>query len=319
MTSKRTDIHRPSLADPAEYTFLAAFYQGASEAMHRAYAADHRDYEAAVENYEVFEGNHARKTTCDHCGAAFNHGALFLHTPTQQLIHIGHICADNTIGLPSKAVAARKRAERAQAEANERAKTLAATQTWRDENGDLVDFLRGIEQQETSYRESNKDNGPYVRAPHPFLTDMVHALNRYGSLTERQAYATRKFAAKAAEFAARDAQRAAEPQPTAKFPEGRITVTGEIVSTKMQDGDYGSTFKMLVKLTDGNKVWGTVPGSLEDLTFSTINDDNTVTDGIDLRGQTITFTATFEVSKNDEHFGFFKRPTKVSVVEQVAA
>jgi len=40
----RSDIHRPSLLDPAEYKFICAFYQGDSEAMHDAYEHEHKEY-----------------------------------------------------------------------------------------------------------------------------------------------------------------------------------------------------------------------------------------------------------------------------------
>lgn len=276
----RTDTHKPSLLDPAEYTFEAAFYQGSSEAMHKAYGFDHIDYSAAIARYDSFSGNHENKGTCDHCGAAFAHGALFLHTPTAQLIHIGHICAENTVGLPSKAAAARKRAERAQAEANEKAKRLEATQAWRNENQGLVDFLAAPQ-------------------THPFLQDMQRALQNYGSLTERQAAATAKFAAKAAEFAARDAEReATKVTPEQPLTEGRREIKGEVVSTKWQDSDYGTSLKMLVVEADGNKVWGTVPSA----------------HGEEIKGSQVSFTATVTRSDRDENFGFYRRPTNLEVI-----
>src|SRR5260370_766651 len=117
----RTDTHKPSLLDPAEYTFVAAFYQGTSIAMEKCYDDDHREYDKVIEwihpdyrnkrsvgnarrpGEQVFQGNYAAKNSCDHCGAIFAHGVLFLHIPTGDLIHVGHICAADTIGLPSKA------------------------------------------------------------------------------------------------------------------------------------------------------------------------------------------------------------------------
>lgn len=78
------------------------------------------------------------------------------------------------------------------------------------------------------------------------------------------------------------------------------------VTTKVQLGDYGSTVKMLVRLDDNNKVWGTVPLALD------------CPDG-GYRGHRVEFTGTIERSRDDEHFGFFSRPTKASLVEEVAA
>jgi hypothetical protein len=74
-------------------------------------------------------------------------------------------------------------------------------------------------------------------------------------------------------------------------PEGRQTVTGVVLSTKVVEGAFGVTKKMLVKLENNSRVWVTVPGG----------------SGIE-RDQTVTFTATFEVSKDDKSFAFGKRP-----------
>ena len=128
--TNRTDIHKPSLLDPAEYDFVAAFYQGDSPWIGQGYQAEMEIYNAAVESHPVFNGNHARKATCDHCGAAFAHGVLFRHTPTDELIHVGHICASNTVGLPSRAAKVRKSAEKLAKELQEREERKLASADW---------------------------------------------------------------------------------------------------------------------------------------------------------------------------------------------
>jgi len=310
----RTDIHRPSLIDPAEYTFMAAFYQGASEAMMKAYAHDMREYDAALAAHPVFDGNYSAKLTCDHCGAAFNHGALFLHIPTNRLVHVGHICADNTVGLPSRAAAVRKQAERAAAEENDRIKRHKANAQWQAENADVVTFLNDTAMAEVAYRDAPKPTT--LRAPHPFLNDMVHTFNKWGNLSERQTAAVRKFMVKAVEFAQRDAERQAEREAevaaSEPLAEGRRLITGIILSTKWQESMYGTTPKMLVKQADGNKVWGTVPdAAFEYSPAGTLTLD-------DLKGREVEFTATVERSQDDEHFGFYKRPTGIKTKEVVA-
>ena len=290
-TAQRTDIHRPSLLDPAEYSYLGCFYQGASDEMARSYMLDMRELEREIERRETiaFDGNYTAKLTCDHCGASFNHGAVFQHIPTNTYITVGHICANDTIGLPSKAAAARRNAEKAARAAAERAALIASRAAWREENGDILAFLADEDERE-------KSGG---RPVHYFLRDMISAVARYGGLTEGQANATRKFMERAAEFAARDAERAAAPEPTTPLVEGRRIVEGEIVSTKWQDSLYGGALKMLVVEDDLNKVWGTVPRILDDE---------------ELKGARVRFQAQVERSRDDEHFGFFKRPTKAEVV-----
>lgn len=106
-----------------------------------------------------------------------------------------------------------------------------------------------------------------------------------------------KVAAAAAAKAAQEAERdAADPCPT-----GRVVITGEVLSTKLQESYYGSTWKMLVKDDRGFKVWGSIPSSLDAS-----------------RGCRVTFTAAIEPSNDDDKFGFYKRPTKAEILEVAA-
>ena len=80
-------------------------------------------------------------------------------------------------------------------------------------------------------------------------------------------------------------------------------VEGTVVSHKWQHSDYyGETHKMLVKQDDDNKVWVTVPESIETAEYE------------DLKGQRVRFFATVTRSDKDDHFGIAKRPTKGEVL-----
>jgi hypothetical protein len=284
----RTDTHKPSLLDPAEYSFEACFYQGDSDAMYDAYREDMKEYDAAVSTHASFDGNFTAKSTCDHCGANFNHGVLFLHIPTETLIHVGHICASDTIGLPSKAAASKKKAEKAQRAEAERIRRHKERAEWQAENTDVVDFLAA---------KANDSN------LHPFLRDMVSSLHTWGSLFPRQADAVRKFIAN--ENKPRP-ERPAEVEPTTPLIEGRRVITGLVVSAKIKESDFGTQYKWLVRETDGNKVWGSIPEAA--WSAEGINSDIE-----NFKGKTVTFTAAVERSRDDEHFGFYKRPTKIEV------
>lgn len=74
-------------------------------------------------------------------------------------------------------------------------------------------------------------------------------------------------------------------------PQGLQTVTGRVLTIKPKTGMYGTTNKMTVKLENGSRVWASVPKGA------------TVRPGDD-----ITFTATFERSKDDPSFAFGSRP-----------
>src|SRR4029077_3330866 len=137
----RNDIQKPSLLDPAEYDFIAAFYQGDSVWISQSYQDEMVIYEQAINDCNVFMGNFFHKQTCDHCGAAFNHGVLFLHIPTDELIHVGHICAAQTAGRPDKAAKARKKSEKYAREEQARQERQEQTSAWREENEDIVAWL----------------------------------------------------------------------------------------------------------------------------------------------------------------------------------
>lgn len=88
------------------------------------------------------------------------------------------------------------------------------------------------------------------------------------------------------------------PDPEVYIGEGRITVRGTIVHTKLQEvmqfSYYSPTnaYKMLVKTPEGAKLWGTLPSAVDP----------------EYRGE-IEFTATF--TKGDNGMTWFKRPAKV--------
>jgi hypothetical protein len=80
--------------------------------------------------------------------------------------------------------------------------------------------------------------------------------------------------------------------------EGRQKLVGTVKSTKTVPGYMGGiTYKMLVELENGNRVYGTIPGSISG----------------DV-GNTVEFMAKVTPSEDDTHFGFFSRPTKASEV-----
>lgn len=199
---------------------------------------------------------------------------------------------------------ARKAAERAAAKAAEVAAEQAAKasefEAWKTENADIVTFL-----QDTS---SN-----------PFVLDMQARVNTDQlPLTPKQADAVRKVMERMAQ----------EPQ-AAPVIEGRIVITGKILTVKQQDSAYGQVTKMLVQDERGFKVWGTMPDAIATQLYDAwwAAEEEAEGDSFSLsnygpdywhdsaRGHRVTFTARVEASKDDESFGFYTRPTKASVAE----
>ncbi len=165
---------------------------------------------------------------------------------------------------------ARAAFEAAQVEA---ARKDAEWATWTAEHGDVIEFLEGARAGE----------------PGTFVFDMKDALQWKQALTERQVQVVRRIAE----------QQRTEAAASTPVVEGRIEVTGEVITTKEQDTMYGLTVKMLVRDDRGFKVWGTVPSALL---------------GEGVKGQRVAFTATVRASDDDAAFGFYQRPTKARLV-----
>lgn len=96
--------------------------------------------------------------------------------------------------------------------------------------------------------------------------------------------------------AVKAAEAAGEIEPV---PTGRVTVTGEVIGISERYSDYGVTIKLTVLDDRGFKVWVTRPRAIDDAE----------------RGDRVTFDATVEPSRDDEFFGFGKRPTKARILQ----
>lgn len=125
--------------------------------------------------------------------------------------------------------------------------------------------------------------------------DYRHRPQGARDLTDKQAAALLKAGLRAQA----DAIEASKPR--AAVASGKQLITGEIVSTKWVESQYGETLKMLIKTDGGAKLWGTLPRALTEV------------EG-EIKGRRVQFSATVEASKDDPYFGFFSRPTKAAVL-----
>lgn len=153
--------------------------------------------------------------------------------------------------------------------------------------------------------EEPEEPGHEVR----FRAELASKLHRYGSLTEAQIAAVERGLSREAEKEAEQAR----AQAAGAFQRGRMTVEGVVVSFKDQKSQFGMTLKMLVKLDDGRKLYGTVPRSLYGEW-----DDEGVRSGNAEVGSRVRFSAEVEPSRDDATFGFFKRPTGAELVAEEA-
>jgi len=321
----RTDVHRPGAILPTDYTWVASFgtmYMAGEE-------PECYGYEDVPEG--PFADIHEGLQACDVCGAHYNHGAVLLHNPTGIHITIGHDCASKyslQLDLAGwKAWHAAARDKRAQAAIEMKNATRA--REWKAANPAVVEAIeaalaatRNDHSCETHGRNFDYDSLCCRKAIKAedldrknkaimILADMARKLARYGSLSDAQA----AFAVKLGETVRTWVPTIEKHVPA---PTGRVTVCGRVVSVKDYESQYGTTWKMTVKVEtpDGSWLtWTTVPTSIHDL----YQDARTFDNGLAgwLKGRTVEFIATLERGK-DDHFAFGKRPTKARIVEAQA-
>lgn len=272
----RTDVHSPTNLITEDYEYVAAFDTGAS-----GWAIS--DWAIGIIRKVSATNADRGMQQCHHCGARIRYTAVLEHVPTGQFIAVGETCLENRFEVASVDFHRMRKAAELD-RAAQRIKGLRAA--FVAENPDM----RWMDEAET----------PEPFASNSFLTDVARKFRTYGEISAAQYNAVSRVMVQAAERAARIAAEVDE----VKVPviEGKITITGEILSTKWQDSDYGATLKMLVKDDRGFKVWGSVPSVL----------------GSPERGDTVSFSATVTKSDKDESFGFFKRPTKAKFTGEAA-
>lgn len=159
--------------------------------------------------------------------------------------------------------------------------TDAESNKWKMENISLLSWLLSQEN------------------PHEFLADMKRTVVKYGALTPKQTAAVAKWHYTSVQREKIQQAEAEKLEGAPALTEGKREIEGEIVSTKWHDSQYGTTPKMVVRLDDGNKLWGTIPAEIEDKAEGDLET---------LVGLRIFIVATVKVSDRDPHFGFFSRP-----------
>ena len=274
------------------------------------------------------------KCTC--CGAWYKHGEVWRHEPTGEHIHLGYVCCDK-YGLTHdrsgwKAWHKQQTKFRAQAAKDKRFKTAAhkflegkdelkAALALGDANAgdaryesihvDSEDHLgprsvfdpgcplcHGMEQEGRRQKYLPKVENDRIFAK-VTLADFAAKLNKYGSLSDRQV----AFALKLAHQATAQALPTPEEQHVSA-PTGRVDFVGQVVSVKSHDSDWGTQYKMTVKVVTPAGAWLcwlTVPtGLFDDLAKLNLNVH-------DLKGKTVDVRATLTPG-NESFFAFGKRP-----------
>lgn len=287
--TKRTDPHAEKALRPEDYDVVEYIYtkpppppmpgfQGFDTIM-----ADFRADMERVNGLLREKGAmiHGGWSSCDHCGAHYHHGVLLKHVPTDTYITIGWQCADQRFSL-SNIKFQRKRIE----------KVMKAVRARRGRFNKLRMYVEAHPEVRllSKYRHVN------------FFQSLREQLIRRLELSDKQLECIAPAIIRQERWKTERAERDARMPEASPVIEGRIDITGEVLTTKTQYSDYGDTDKWLVIDDRGFKVWGTIPRAAFD--------DH---DMKSLRGQRVTFTATVTKSDRDEAFGFYKRPTSVKI------
>lgn len=305
MSNIRTDVHAPASADfdPALYTCYGC-YDGRPEPFAFLGGFDPlREYRDQLKSLveRGYKCGRGCKSVCGHCGAGIRYFALLVRDDVKQFIHVGEQCLDNRFSVETAAdFQALRKASKLNRERADRDGRIEALR----QNPAIARLI---------------DGGSDVDASE-FLSDVRRRAVETGRLSDPQIAAVERAFKRNDERIERqqrwEAERRAEAQRLAAAgvaaPEGRVEVTGTVLSAKEHQSQFGTAIKIVVQADDGWKVWTTAPSSL----FSQVDVDTTVIEEVReaIVGKKIKFTAALTRSDSDAAFAFGKRPTKASFV-----
>lgn len=318
--ANRTDVHRPGAIIPANYEPILAYncsttmdgwpvpsfginceldgrtsYKDADgktifvNGTHRAngacctiaaHAKAHADEKA------IFGG----PGKCGSCGACFVYGELWLHVPTGEIVHLGHDCADKYNLFMDRSVAEL---------ALGRAKAAV---------GKEIAKVRNTEER-AAFLAENPGLETALKVEHTIIADIAARFHEFRSLSPKQVALVLKLA-----------NEVLNPPPAEAHvtgPLGKTEFSGTIVGAKLHTNDYGTAWKITVKMATpaGSWLaWGTAPKVLTDEVVEAIeaNPETKFANRADavrnaLVGRTVSLRATLEAGR-DDHFRFMKRP-----------
>ena len=295
--SVRVDIHSPGSLLPDDYTCVACFSFPTGE-MGADPECDMYEWSAwEKENPGAPTPTTHRNGGCTICGTHFRHGALLRHNPTGEVLQIGHNCARRHDLALADTAWLRKKKKKSKLRMAELSKSRNARK-----RAEILAKHEGLEDA--------------LSADHYIIQDIACQFKRYHRLSEKQVALVMKLAA---ELAAKALLPPVPEDIEIPVPVGKHLVRGVVVSSKDRPGyAYGSMeTKLTVKVTTDEGtwlVWGTQPVALE----RALDDHN---HGLvypnklpSLKGATIEFMATITASDDKPNFGFYKRPTKATII-----
>lgn len=281
----RTDTHKPSAIQPEDYYFVAYDYikvEGLGDCQllqhYRKMLQEHMGSTGGTYSKHEHGGN------CMVCGSVNAiYTSVFYHKKTNSYVRVGSECANKMeMGDAHNFRYFRTMIQ----DALKRTKGLAKAKATLETAGLTRVWELWLALDDAEKRNWNENT----------LCDIVGNLIRYGSISEKQEKFLGSLAEKIDNAEVLMAAEAEAKKLLPDVPEGRVTVTGKVLSIKEQESDFGSVLKMLVESTDGWKVWSTAPVG----EFTT--------------GDEIEYTVTITRAPNDSKFGYGKRPHFKSLI-----
>lgn len=284
----RNDVHSPSKIETENYEFIGVSYGKASEFGVWFLAEERNRIAEFIKRTGATYANHKHGGSCQVCGAHCIYTAVFHYVPDNKLVVTGMRCAEKLAGNESYAI---------EREIDGLRKTVAKTRSAmkKEAKGRKAIEERGLSKAIEIY-ESDE-----TRRDIDIIKDITgRALKNGGNLSDKQWDFLLRLVNGVDSLTEELKKREEEKANALPVPEGRFTITGKVVSIKQKEGYYGVTNKVTVKSPDGWLVWGTLPSGCHDAKS----------------GDTVQFDANVERSDDNKSFGFFKRPSQASVINQ---
>lgn len=346
-------IHNPSQFNPESYAVVdyidagevAAIWSGYNNLAREnretgcpefnaaAYAQAQADEKAVRDTYEKYFGVRSCPTQCQHCGTGrARYFAVAFHKPTSTHIAVGHICAENRLGLTVDQYRFDRLKERAAVIRTEQKRDLALAKL-AETDAELADAFDAanfdarheavaIAREQAALGLTAESTDAERSAVYAAVTRGIQLLGSIAATARRYDYVvsdkqravllsgldkSRQFAAANLERVRTDAALKANLGNIAAL-EGRVTLKGRVVSLKHISNDYGSVTKYLVVLEDGRKTFGSLPSDIS-VTYSLSETGNVLQswNPVDV-GSLVEFVATVERSDRDPLFYFHSRP-----------
>lgn len=320
---KRKDVHRPSAINPAEYVFVA---------LECIKIESLGDCYVIQEQREILRAHMARTGgtysrhehggNCHVCGASAVYTILFYHEASNSYIRTGGDCADKLHMSYDGDMNAFRKAITDARHAVAGKKKAAAILTDAGYEAAWTLFISPAKLGECATCQQIAEN-----AVEPFyhrctaiepkeeqtIRDIVSKLVKYGSLSDKALAHIGRNLGWIAERPAREAKKAAEREAAEECPNGRVDITGEVLSTRQDETDFGTVTKVLVRDDRGFKLWGTRPTIKAGVDEHGMNNYDCAE-----KGDRISFSAVVSPSDTDNKFGFYKRPTKGKMLVKVS-